>query len=88
MKLLYNKDHDIVGVIYGILFPVVSYALLSLFKDYGLILSKEFVGIICVGSNLSVFYYYINRHFYRSVRGVVIVTIIWAVIYIIQFKIS
>ena len=88
MNLLTNKDHDLVGIIYGTVFPVVCFALFILLGDYGLKLSDEFTGIICIGTNLLVFYYYINRHFYKSVRGIVLVTIVWAVIYIIRFKFS
>ncbi|MDZ4757068.1 MAG: hypothetical protein SGJ10_02875 [Bacteroidota bacterium] len=86
MNLLINKDNDLVGIMYGIVFPVVCFAVLSLLADYGLKLSEEFSGIICIGTNLVVFYYYINRHLYKSVRGIVIVTIFWAIVYIVRFK--
>lgn len=86
MNLLVNKDHDLVGIIYGIVFPGVCYALFNVLKDYGFSLSVEFTGIICIASNLAVFYYYINRHFYKSVRGVVVLTILWAIVYIVRFK--
>ncbi len=88
MNLLKNKDHDLIGIIYGIIFPVVCFAFFILLGDYGIKLSDEFTGIICIGTNLSIFYYYINRHFYKSVRGIVLVTIIWAIIYIVRFKFS
>lgn len=83
-----QKDRDWVGIIYGIALPIVAFALFLLLADKGIKISPSFSDIICLGSTLPVFYYYLNRGMYRTVRGILIMVIFWAIVYIIRFKFS
>jgi hypothetical protein len=83
--MLLKKDHPVVGLILGAAFPIVTYALFMMLAERTPIkLDQEFTDILCVGSNLPIFYYYLNRFMYKTVKGIVVSSIILAVVYMIN----
>lgn len=84
-----EKDHDFLGIGLGIVFPIVVKALLMMLAEREIMkLSDSFGFILCVGSCLIPFYFYLNRHMYRTVRGVVIMCILWAIVYFITYSLG
>lgn len=81
-----RKDHDAIGWLYSVAFPLVSFAIFIWIEEKGIKISRSFSDILCLASVMPAFYYYLNRGMYRSVRGIVTVSILWAILYIIRFK--
>ncbi|MFL5762819.1 MAG: hypothetical protein ACJ77K_02685 [Bacteroidia bacterium] len=72
----FNWDRTWIGLVFGILTPVVVYTIYYLLV-YNSGLKKMNVSL-CVATNLIPFYIYQKKERYNGLKGVLISTFIWA----------
>jgi len=94
MRVISKYNRLWIGLIPGLLVPMISFFVFSIFKSktIHIILYIKFVMSfsvlskilsLCVIPNLAVFYFFINKEFYYSARGVILATLIWAIFIVI-----
>ena len=92
---IYNKL--LTGLVLGILLPSISVLLFYLVKhpaksfyDF-LVLVTEMDVIspilsLCALPNLGIFYFFINREWWYSARGIILATLLWAIlVFLVKF---
>lgn len=83
-------DNLKLGLLFGIVAPVLTMLVIYLvqFSDYNLnelvdilVAKKVFTKIVslCVIPNLALFFFFLNKNYYRSARGILSATIIFAI---------
>jgi len=94
----YKYDNIKLGLLLGIISPVITMVLIYLVKFTGYNLSelidflvekKVFTKIVslCVIPNLALFFLFLNKYLYRSARGILLATIIFAIfVFITKFS--
>lgn len=94
----YKYDNLKLGLLLGIIAPVITMVLIYLvkFTDYNLselidflVEKKVFTKIVslCVIPNLALFFLFLNKYLYRSARGILLATILFAVfVFITKFS--
>lgn len=94
----YKYDSLKLGLLLGILAPVITMVVIYLIKftDYNLselidflVEKKVFTKIVslCVIPNLALFFLFLNKYLYRSARGILLATIVFAVfVFITKFS--
>jgi hypothetical protein len=86
-----NRDQLKFGVALGILFPSILFILIFLAMSGGsqlpdawnaMVNEKILMKVIalCCVINLVLFYYFLNRSFYESTRGVIVGTLVYGII--------
>lgn len=76
----FNWDKVWIGLLLGIIFPIIFYGIYYfLVVDSGI---KRLNVSICIATNLIPFYIYQKREKYNGLKGVLIATIIWVAIII------
>ena len=94
MNSISKYNRLIFGLIPGIIIPVITIFIFSLFKSGAtdFVSYVEFVISIsmlsnilslCALPNLAIFYFFLNKEYYYSVRGVIFATLIWALLVVI-----
>lgn len=72
----FNWDRTWVGIVLGILTPVVVYTIYYFFVyDSGI---KKMNVSLCIATNLIPFYLYQRKEKYNGLKGVLISTFVWA----------
>lgn len=94
-KPLYNRI--ITGLVLGILIPTISVMLFYLVKHpaesfYDFLVLVTQMNImspilsLCALPNLAVFYFFINREWWQSSRGIILATLLWAIlVFLVKF---
>lgn len=76
---MYKIDNDFFGAAIGAALPAALFGIAMLIKKItGFMISDSFLYICCIGANLLPFNLFLNREKYKTVRGLVIVTLLWA----------
>jgi hypothetical protein len=92
VKSKYNKLW--LGLVLGIIIPIITIIIFSLFKSdvKNLIEFIEFtlsisalsnILSLCALPNLAIFYLFLNKELYYSARGVIFATLLWAILVVI-----
>jgi len=94
--MTYNPKYDklLLGLISGVILPIVTLLLFCLFnsKSVDFVHYLKFVArmslmsnvlSLCAIPNLIAFYFFINKELYKSTRGVIFATIIWGILVLI-----
>lgn len=72
----FNWDRTWVGIVLGILTPIVVYTIYYFFVyDSGI---KKMNVSLCIATNLIPFYLYQRKEKYNGLKGVLISTFVWA----------
>ena len=93
-----EKDKIIIGLILGLILPVVGYAILleiyGLLSGSGVISDEGFsttfrertIALLAVCFNLIPFTYFNNRRMYNGMRGLVFPTVLFVMIWLFYFR--
>lgn len=92
VKSKYNKLW--LGLVLGIIIPIITIIIFSLFKSdvKNLVEFIEFtlsisalsnILSLCALPNLAIFYLFLNKELYYSARGVIFATLLWAILVVI-----
>ncbi len=92
VKSKYNKLW--LGLVLGIIIPIITIIIFSLFKSdvknivefiqFTLSISAlSNILSLCALPNLAIFYLFLNKELYYSARGVIFATLIWAILVVI-----
>ncbi len=99
MKSKYKYNKLFIGLILGLIIPIITLLIFTFIKSesVNVIHYLKFVMrmslmsnvlSLCAIPNLAIFYFFINKEYYYSGRGVILATIIWGALVLITRFIS
>ena len=78
---MWKKNNDWFGLAIGATLPLLAYMAVEGLIAQGTV-SRAFAMIICIGTNLIPFYVFNNLKMEKTARGIVLVTIVYAVMFV------
>ncbi|MEM7573347.1 MAG: hypothetical protein AAF433_10625 [Bacteroidota bacterium] len=90
--MLPKNDHLLIGVVAGVVVPFIAYALLLQLSDwltdyYGrsILFTPRTLALVAISTNALVVNAFRRRYFNQAIRGLVVVTILLAIVWFVQF---
>lgn len=96
----FNRNQIWVGVVAGLLVPFVSYAVLLMISekldewlpqfttDGESVIAPRTLYLLAICCNLLPFHFFNNRREVKGMRGIIIATIVWGLVWLVYFGAS